>query len=45
MSQFHKQETGISNTEHNKLTLVKKCNSYKVNQKVETVQIFHSQKK
>lgn len=41
----HRQETSISNTEHNKLTPVKKFNSYKVNQKVQTVQIFHSKKK
>lgn len=41
----HRQETSISNTEHNKLTPVKKFNSCKVNQKVQTVQTFHSKKK
>lgn len=40
-----RQETSISNTEHNKITLVKKFNSYKVNQKVQTVQTFHSKRK
>lgn len=40
-----RQETSISNTEHNKLIPVKKFNSYKDNQKVQTVQTFHSKKK